>query len=141
MSKARQSFSLSPGERGSVNVNKFKPLPHSSNSRRLHAGIHRLHQNGFRQFFADAEPRIANLADEIRLVAQKFHDLFLAKTQFAKSIADLPEMDRNVIVLYHYEGLYLREIGDILGVTESRVSQILTRATARLRLKMREPAD
>jgi len=58
--------------------------------------------------------------------------------RLAKAIADLPEVDRNVIVLYHYENLFLKEIGEILGLTESRISQILTRATARLRLKMKD---
>ncbi len=61
--------------------------------------------------------------------------------RLAKAIAELPEADRNVIVLYHYENLYLKEIGEILGVTESRVSQILTRATARLRLRMKEKEE
>ena len=42
------------------------------------------------------------------------------------------------MVLYHYESLYLKEIGEILGVTESRVSQILSRATHRLRMKMKQ---
>lgn len=54
----------------------------------------------------------------------------------SKAIAELPETDRNVVVLYHYENLYLKEIGQILGVSESRISQILSRATARLRLKL-----
>lgn len=56
----------------------------------------------------------------------------------SRSIGELPETERNVVVLYHYENLYLKEIGEILGVTESRVSQILTRAMTRLRLKMKE---
>ena len=42
-----------------------------------------------------------------------------------------------MVVLYYHEQLYLKEIGRILGVTESRVSQILTRATERLRLKLK----
>ncbi len=54
----------------------------------------------------------------------------------AQAISELPEIDRHVIVLYHYENLYLKEIGEILGVSESRVSQILSRAITRLRLKM-----
>jgi len=58
--------------------------------------------------------------------------------ELAKAVSELPEIDRHVIVLYHYENLYLKEIGEILGVTESRVSQILSRATARLRLRMKE---
>jgi RNA polymerase sigma factor for flagellar operon FliA len=55
----------------------------------------------------------------------------------ARAISELPEKERHVVVLYHYESLYLKEIGKILGVTESRVSQILTRAMTRLKLKMR----
>lgn len=58
------------------------------------------------------------------------------KEKLARCISELPEVDRHVIVLYHYESLYLKEIGDILGVSESRISQILSRAMARLRLKM-----
>lgn len=58
--------------------------------------------------------------------------------RLTKAIAELPETDRNVVVLYYHEQLYLKEIGEVLGVTESRVSQILTRATERLRLKLRE---
>lgn len=54
----------------------------------------------------------------------------------AKAISELPDVDRHVLVLYYYEDLYLKEIGRILGVSESRVSQILSRATARLRLKL-----
>ncbi len=58
--------------------------------------------------------------------------------RLTKAIANLPETDRHVVVLYYHEQLYLKEIGTILGVTESRVSQILTRATERLRLKLKE---
>ena len=58
--------------------------------------------------------------------------------RLSKAIAELPEQDRHVVVLYFHEQLYLKEIGQILGVTESRVSQILTRATERLRLKLKE---
>lgn len=58
--------------------------------------------------------------------------------QLAKAISELPETERHVVVLYFHEQLFLKEIGQILGVTESRVSQILTRATERLRLKLKE---
>lgn len=58
--------------------------------------------------------------------------------RLAKAISELPETDRHVVVLYHYEQLYLKEIGEVLGVTESRVSQILSRALERLRLKLKE---
>ena len=59
----------------------------------------------------------------------------------ARAISELPEVDRHVLVLYYYEDLYLKEIGRILGVSESRVSQILSRATARLRLKLEKQED
>jgi len=62
-----------------------------------------------------------------------------ATQQLSKAISELPEVERHVVVLYHYENLYLKEIGEILGVTESRVSQILSRATERLRMKLKEP--
>lgn len=58
--------------------------------------------------------------------------------RLTRAIAELPDTDRHVVVLYYHEQLFLKEIGKILGVTESRVSQILTRATERLRLKLRE---
>ena len=58
--------------------------------------------------------------------------------RLTRAIAELPETDRHVVVLYFHEQLYLKEIGTILGVTESRVSQILTRATERLRWKLKE---
>lgn len=50
----------------------------------------------------------------------------------AEAIAELPEQDRTVITLYYAEELLLREISGVLGVTESRVSQIHTRALYRL---------
>jgi len=58
--------------------------------------------------------------------------------RLTRAIAELPETDRHVVVLYYHEQLYLKEIGKLLGVTESRVSQILTRAIERLRLKLKE---
>jgi RNA polymerase sigma factor for flagellar operon FliA len=58
--------------------------------------------------------------------------------RLTRAIAELPDNDRHVVVLYYHDQLYLKEIGKILGVTESRVSQILTRATERLRLKLKE---
>lgn len=60
------------------------------------------------------------------------------RDRLAKAIVELPATERHVVVLYFHEHLYLKEIGRVLGVTESRVSQILTRATERLRLKLKE---
>jgi RNA polymerase sigma factor FliA len=60
------------------------------------------------------------------------------KDRIAGSIAKLPEREKLVIALYYYENLTLREIGEVLGVTESRVSQMHTKAVLRLRSRMQE---
>ena len=60
------------------------------------------------------------------------------KDRVADAIARLPEREKLVIALYYYENLTLREIGEVLGVTESRVSQLHTKAVLRLRSRMQE---
>src|SRR4051794_34342609 len=54
----------------------------------------------------------------------------------AEAIARLPEREKLVITLYYYEELTLREIGEVLGVTESRVSQLHTKAVLRLKARV-----
>jgi RNA polymerase sigma factor for flagellar operon FliA len=62
----------------------------------------------------------------------------------ANAINDMPEREKIVLTLYYYEGLTLAEIGEVLGVTESRVCQIHTKSVIHLRAKIaaseREPA-
>lgn len=60
------------------------------------------------------------------------------KGELAKAIQDLPEKQKLVLTLYYYEDLNLKEIGEILEVTESRVSQLHTQAVLRLKGKLRE---
>ncbi len=54
-----------------------------------------------------------------------------------KNIEDLPEKQKLVLSLYYYEDLNLKEIGKVLDVTESRVSQLHTQAVMRLRQKLK----
>src|SRR5579862_5154877 len=54
----------------------------------------------------------------------------------ADAIARLPEREKVVITLYYYEELTLREIGEVLGVTESRISQLHTKAVLRLKARL-----
>ena len=54
----------------------------------------------------------------------------------AEAIARLPEREKLVVTLYYYEELTLREIGEVLGVTESRVSQLHTKAILRLKARL-----
>ncbi|MDE3070207.1 MAG: sigma-70 family RNA polymerase sigma factor, partial [Acidobacteriota bacterium] len=67
-------------------------------------------------------------------------DLGDLKDRMAEAIARLPEREKLVIGLYYYENLTLREIGEVLGVTESRVSQLHTKAVLRLRSRMQSEA-
>lgn len=58
------------------------------------------------------------------------------KRVIVESISELPEKEKKVLVLYYYEDLTLKEIGSVLEVTESRVSQLHTKAIMRLRTKL-----
>src|SRR5205823_11360019 len=64
----------------------------------------------------------------------------LAQTELrealGEAIARLPEREKLVITLYYYEELTLREIREVLGVTESRVSQLHTKAILRLKARL-----
>lgn len=63
------------------------------------------------------------------------------RDRIADAIAALPEREKLVIALYYYENLTLREVGEVLGVTESRVSQLHTKAVLRLRSKLAAELD
>ena len=58
------------------------------------------------------------------------------KEMIADAISRLPEREKLVVTLYYYEELTLREIGEVLGVTESRVSQLHTKAILRLKARL-----
>jgi len=58
------------------------------------------------------------------------------KEALGEAISRLPEREKLVVTLYYYEELTLREIGEVLGVTESRVSQLHTKAVLRLKARL-----
>ncbi|MEQ8352871.1 MAG: RNA polymerase sigma factor WhiG [Leptospiraceae bacterium] len=58
------------------------------------------------------------------------------KSVIVEAIKTLPDKEKKVIVLYYYEDLTLKEIGEVLEVTESRISQLHTKAIMRLRGKL-----
>jgi RNA polymerase sigma factor FliA len=58
------------------------------------------------------------------------------RERLVEAIETLPERETLVIALYYFEGLTLREIGEVLGVTESRVSQLHSKAVLRLRSRL-----
>jgi len=65
-----------------------------------------------------------------------------AKTEMkeilVEALGELPKKEREVLVLYYYEELTLREVGEIIGVVESRVSQLRSAALMRLRSRMQD---
>jgi len=63
------------------------------------------------------------------------------KSALSNAISGLPERERLVVSLYYDEELNLREIGDVIGVSESRVCQINSQAMLRLRARMSEWLD
>jgi RNA polymerase sigma factor for flagellar operon FliA len=58
------------------------------------------------------------------------------RQMLSSAVGRLGDRERSVLSLYYYEGLTLAEIGDVLGVSESRVCQIHTRAVLQLRARM-----
>jgi RNA polymerase sigma factor for flagellar operon FliA len=63
------------------------------------------------------------------------------REQLTVAIGDLPERERPVMTLYYYEETSMREIGIILGVVESRVSQIHASAVLHLRARLTTPTS
>jgi len=55
-----------------------------------------------------------------------------------RAIDSLPDKEKLLISLYYYEELTMKEIGEIMGYTESRISQLHTQAMLRLRAKLRD---
>jgi RNA polymerase sigma factor for flagellar operon FliA len=90
----------------------------------------------------DDEPiEIVDTIQDTRPDPQEQLEVKELKKALAESIEKLPEKEKLVIILYYYEGLTLKEIGAILKVTESRVSQIHTKAVLRIRGKLRRFID
>ena len=88
------------------------------------------------------ENRLNDLSMAIRTRADDdpFHQLLRSEMALllAKAVSELPPREHEVLVLYHYQELTMKEVAIILGVGESRVSQLHTQALPRLRARMYE---
>jgi RNA polymerase sigma factor for flagellar operon FliA len=62
------------------------------------------------------------------------------RARLAQAVDALPDQERTVISLYYHDGLTLKEIGHVMGVTESRVCQVHSKAVTRLRGKLEREA-
>src|SRR5919106_2005333 len=80
------------------------------------------------------------IRDPAAIDPQEEIDTNEVKHRLANAIEGLPDRERLVIALYYYENLTLREIGEVLGVTESRVSQLHTKAVLGLRANLQPVA-
>ena len=83
------------------------------------------HNQGFTSDDFDQDSGTEDILDDIALEE--------TKQELAAGISKLPEKEKLVISLYYYDGLCLKEIGKVLGVTESRVSQLHVQALLRLK--------
>lgn len=79
----------------------------------------------------------ATLADD-RPGADEYIEEDEERQMVNEALQELPEREREMLSLYYYEGLTLKEIGQVMGVSESRVSQIHGKALTLLRAKLRE---
>lgn len=92
----------------------------------------------------DDEHNAATLLDFVSDGSSPDPEMILEKEELYNALADaidsLPERENLVIKLYYFEEMTIKEISKVLGVSESRVSQLHTRANMRLRVKVIEKA-
>ncbi|MEE9554257.1 MAG: FliA/WhiG family RNA polymerase sigma factor [candidate division Zixibacteria bacterium] len=83
-------------------------------------------------------PRIETIENTTTIDVLKDMEKVELRAYLLQAISTLTEQERLVVSLYYYEELTLKEIGDIMLISESRVSQIHTRAVSRLRGMIRD---
>jgi RNA polymerase sigma factor for flagellar operon FliA len=80
---------------------------------------------------------LADIVEDVKVKdPSKTFEIEEMKDIIAEAINRLPERERIVVTLYYFEGLTMREIGEVLTVTESRVCQMHTKAILRLRARL-----
>jgi RNA polymerase sigma factor for flagellar operon FliA len=91
-------------------------------------------------WFSGDENDKVSIGDSIESPASLNPDVIVEKDEIRRVIVEhineLPDKEKKILVLYYYEDLTLKEIGQVLEVTESRVSQLHTKAISRLRSKL-----
>jgi len=77
------------------------------------------------------------IADDTAATSYEDADRNEFRQMLEEVVLELPQQERTVLVLYYYENMMLKEIGKVLGVSESRVSQIHTKALLRMRGRLK----
>jgi RNA polymerase sigma factor for flagellar operon FliA len=91
-------------------------------------------------WFSGDENDKVSIGDSIESPVSLNPDIIVEKDEIRRiiinSINELPDREKKILVLYYYEDLTLKGIGQVMGITESRVSQLHTKAILRLRSKL-----
>ena len=88
------------------------------------------------EYMEQGEPKVENSFSEDYVQPERIVEQKELKEILAKTLKELTEKEQKVIYLYYYEDLTLKEISLILEVSESRISQLHTRALQKMRLKL-----
>jgi RNA polymerase sigma factor for flagellar operon FliA len=84
---------------------------------------------------------MASIADSIESPSSLNPEVMAERDEvrrvIVEAINELHDNEKKILVLYYFEDLTLKEIGLVLGVTESRVSQLHTKAISRLRARLK----
>jgi RNA polymerase sigma factor for flagellar operon FliA len=80
---------------------------------------------GYTQDPEDGDPQVLVEREEVREIV-------------AGAVGELPEKERLICSLYYYDELTMKEIGGVLGISESRVSQLHTKAMLRVRIQIED---
>ncbi len=92
---------------------------------------------GFEELGVDEEALENGLGDKISGPFDKIQDDSF-RARLSEVIASLPEREKMVVTMYYDSELNLREIGSVIGVSESRISQLLSQAMIRLRARLKD---
>ncbi|PIE97883.1 MAG: RNA polymerase sigma factor WhiG [Treponema sp.] len=90
--------------------------------------------------FSNDDSDSGSIGDTIEAPSSLNPDVIVEKEEIKRivinSINELPDREKKVLIMYYYEDMTLKEIGKVLNVTESRVSQIHTSANLKLKVKL-----
>ncbi|MTV23873.1 RNA polymerase sigma factor WhiG [Nitriliruptoraceae bacterium ZYF776] len=81
---------------------------------------------------------VDTLQDLTAVLPEESYDSIEMKQLLRDTMQRLSEREQTVLALYYFEGMTLAQVGDVLGVTESRICQIHTKAVMTLRVKLNE---
>lgn len=84
----------------------------------------------------DEDQPARQIPDDLQHLPSAEYERTELRERLAEAIDRLPERERQVVALYYLEELTMKEIGEVLGITESRVSQVHTQAMLHLRATM-----